>query len=243
MRYRFSGDFSLNQPSPATAVLASGGLDSSILLVQLAKQGAAIPVYVRLGHAWEAAELHGLRQFIAAARRREPQLQIGDIQQLHMPVADVYGDHWSIAGGPAPAAGTPDDAVFLPGRNMLLCTKAALWCQLNGIRQLALGVLSGNPFEDSSSEFFNHMQNMLNAAGLPEIRIDQPLQGYTKNRLLETGAGLPLELTFSCLSPAGGLHCGVCNKCDERRNAFRCLGFDATCYANSAAPSHTGASH
>jgi 7-cyano-7-deazaguanine synthase len=35
------------------------------------------------------------------------------------------------------------------------------------------------------------------------------------------GRDLPLELTFSCIAPAGELHCGRCNKCAERRAAFR----------------------
>ena len=32
---------------------------------------------------------------------------------------------------------------------------------------------------------------------------------------------LPLHLTLTCISPRDGLHCGVCNKCNERRMAFK----------------------
>ena len=39
------------------------------------------------------------------------------------------------------------------------------------------------------------------------------------------GRGLPLELTFSCISPLRGLHCGHCNKCAERQAAFRDAGW------------------
>jgi 7-cyano-7-deazaguanine synthase len=38
---------------------------------------------------------------------------------------------------------------------------------------------------------------------------------------MELGSELPLALTFSCISPRGGLHCGACNKCAERQAAFR----------------------
>jgi 7-cyano-7-deazaguanine synthase len=48
------------------------------------------------------------------------------------------------------------------------------------------------------------------------------------------GDGLPLELTFSCLRPVGGLHCGRCNKCAERRRGFAEAGLpDPTQYANA----------
>jgi 7-cyano-7-deazaguanine synthase len=42
---------------------------------------------------------------------------------------------------------------------------------------------------------------------------------------------LPLELTFSCIRPAGERHCGSCNKCAERRQAFASAGLkDPTDY-------------
>jgi 7-cyano-7-deazaguanine synthase len=40
------------------------------------------------------------------------------------------------------------------------------------------------------------------------------------------GRDMPLELTFSCLAPVAGLHCGRCNKCAERQAAFRDAGID-----------------
>ena len=36
----------------------------------------------------------------------------------------------------------PDEAVFLPGRNALLTIKAALWCQMHGINELAVATLA-----------------------------------------------------------------------------------------------------
>jgi 7-cyano-7-deazaguanine synthase len=49
---------------------------------------------------------------------------------------------------------------------------------------------------------------------------------------MRLGAGLPLEHSFSCIEPMAGLHCGRCNKCGERKAAFRMADMnDPTCYA------------
>ena len=65
------------------------------------------------------------------------------------------------------------------------------------------------------------------------LPIETPLAGVTKGEVVRRGAGLPLELTFSCLSPtADHRHCGMCNKCAERRRGFAAAGVpDPTVYA------------
>ncbi len=58
------------------------------------------------------------------------------------------------------------------------------------------------------------------------ITISRPFEHLTKNEVMQLGRHLPLELTFSCLAPVDGLHCGACNKCAERRRAFQSVGID-----------------
>ena len=54
-----------------------------------------------------------------------------------------------------------------------------------------------------------------------------------KQQVMAAARGVPLELTFSCISPVRGLHCGRCNKCAERRAAFRDAGLtDRTAYVD-----------
>lgn len=210
-------------PHSTAGLLVSGGLDSSILLAHLlAGQNRVQPFYVRFGLAWQEAELAALRQFMASLdnARLEP------LVMLDMPVADLYGNHWSITGREAPGADTPDEAVFLPGRNLLLAVKAAVWCQLHGVETLALAPLRSNPFPDVSPDFFDHFEALLNRGPIGRVRIVRPFAHLSKRQVMELGQNYPLEHTFSCISPQGRMHCGACNKCAERQEAFRLIGRD-----------------
>ncbi|HEV3120121.1 MAG TPA: 7-cyano-7-deazaguanine synthase, partial [Gemmataceae bacterium] len=190
---------------PAIAVLTSGGVDSAILLAESRKSRAAVwPLYVRSGLAWEEAELHHLTKFIE--RIASPALR--PLQILELPVADLYGAHWSLTGANVPDAQSPDEAVYLPGRNLLLLAKSLLWCHLHGVAAVALAVLKGNPFSDATAEFFEACQNMVNASVNGHVQVLRPYDKLTKREVVLRGKGLPLALTFSCIRPTGGKHCG-----------------------------------
>jgi len=210
-----------------TGVLVSGGVDSCALLARLLHEGNVQPFYVRCGLVWETVELPSLRAFLrAAATPRLAELVIFDL-----PLADLYGDHWSIAGRDVPDARTPDEAVYLPGRNALLCIKPAIWCAMHGVEELALATLAGNPFADATDEFFADFQRAMDRATGGRVTVRRPFARMEKKDVLRLEPDLPWERTFSCIAPVGGLHCGRCNKCAERQRAFRLAGFaDPTHY-------------
>jgi 7-cyano-7-deazaguanine synthase len=212
------------------AALVSGGADSAVLAVDLLRRfDRVFPIYVRFGLRWESVELAALRAFLKDVDR--PGLM--PLALLDEPVADVYGDHWSTEGGGlVPGEESPDEAVYLPGRTLLLAAKAAVWCRLRGISALALGTLASNPFPDSTPGFDRDLEAVFNRALGGPFRLIRPFAGLGKADVLRLGVGLPLWLTFSCLRPVDGLHCGRCNKCAERRRGFREQGrVDRTTYA------------
>jgi 7-cyano-7-deazaguanine synthase len=215
--------------SEITGVLASGGLDSSILIKCLLDAGQRVkPFYIRSDLYWQAEEERSLKRYLEAVAAWE----LEPLTVLELPLADLYGDHWSITGRNVPAAGTPDEAVYLPGRNALLAIKAALWCQMHNIGVLAVATLESNPFEDASASFFHHLRLAISAVQSRPFRLTRPFAGLAKQQVMELGRTFPLELTFSCIAPRNGLHCGRCNKCDERRAAFQLSGVnDRTNYA------------
>lgn len=225
---------SIHPDKSTVGLLLSGGLDSSILLGQLAREGRSIqPFYMRFGLFWETAELQAVQNYLAAVASPG----IRPLLVFELPLADIYGQHWSVTGQDVPDFDSPDQAVFLPGRNALLAIKAAFWCQMHQVRDLALATLSSNPFPDATAHFFRDLESVLKTALSADLRLLRPFEHFSKRQVMQAGRDLPLELTFSCIAPVGGLHCGACNKCVERMNAFRLIERDDhTEYATGPAP-------
>jgi 7-cyano-7-deazaguanine synthase len=212
------------------AVLASGGLDSAVLVADLARAARVHPVYVEQGLRWEAQEKRALEKFLGALG----DARIAKLTVLRAPAAELYGPtHWSLSGRGVPDAASEDAAVFLPGRNVLLLGLAAVWASVRGIHRVAIGSLGGNPFPDGTPEFFRDFAAVLSRGLGHEIVVEAPYRGMHKKDLLRAHAALPLELTLTCIAPREtGAHCGACNKCEERRRAFREAAVeDRTVYA------------
>lgn len=214
---------STDSTASPTGLLLSGGLDSCILLRHLLDEGHDVrPFYVRTGLFWQREELLAVERFLRATNSSRLQ----GLVLLDMPLADLYGDHWSVTGRGVPDASTADEAVYLPGRNALLAIKPAIWCRQHGIETLALAILRSNPFSDATPAFFAAFETMLRRAVGATVRMVRPFAEYDKRQVMQRGQHEPLALTFSCIAPTGGLHCGICNKCAERINAFRLIGAD-----------------
>jgi 7-cyano-7-deazaguanine synthase len=217
------------EPAGALAVLVSGGADSAILVGEAVGSYKAVhPLYIRTHSAWEEVEIAHLRRFLTAIAA--PVLR--PLHVLDLPVTDLYGRHWSITGDGVPDHFSADEAVFLPGRNVLLLSKALVWCSLNNVPELALAILNGNPFPDATPEFFSAFAGAVNAATGSAVNVIRPYANLSKAEVLRRGRSLPLDATFSCIRPAGARHCGRCNKCAERSKAFLAAGIpDLTPYA------------
>src|SRR5690606_16658438 len=115
---------------------------------------------------WETAELATLAKFLSAASNATTE----SLTILEQPVGDLLGQHWALTGNDAPDDSTPDEAVYLPGRNALLLAKSVLWCQLQGIRELALGHLATNPFDDATDDFLQRFLSAMNLGASVAVR-------------------------------------------------------------------------
>jgi 7-cyano-7-deazaguanine synthase len=229
-----------------TAVLLSGGLDSTVLLADEATRGEVQPIYVSVGLAWESGERAMVSRFLAHSRLGA---RVRPLVSLSVDMRDVYAaTHWAMRGQP-PAYHTADEDVYLPGRNIVLLGKAGVYCAAAKLDRLVLGTLEHNPFPDATPAFRAAMARTLTLGLAHDLRIDAPYSGSSKAQVVARGIelGVPFELTLSCMSPGIGKresgignresrvasripnpetprHCGLCSKCRERHDAFIELG-------------------
>lgn len=198
-------------------VLASGGVDSGVLLGERLSRGDEVfPLYVRCGLRWEAAELLWLRRYLRALARMRLPGRLRPLTVASAPVAPLLQGHWSLRGRGVPSASASWDSVYLPGRNLLLLTQAGIFCATRRIPAATMAVLKGNPFLDATPAFRRRMEAVLVAAVGRRVRIEAPFSGFSKARALKHVPGLPLHLTISCLQPVRRASCGRCSKCAER---------------------------
>lgn len=196
-----------------------------------ARHAPVHPVYVGTGLAWEVEELAALDRLLA---ERPFAGALAPLVRLMFTAEDLYPPtHWALRGEP-PAFDTPDEEVYLTGRNVMLLSKAAIYCALHRIGRIAIGPLAGNPFPDATPAFFDAMARALSLGLAHPIEVAAPLATLHKSDVIRLGLdlGVPLELTLSCMNPQAGRHCGRCSKCRERRDAFADAGIaDPTAYA------------
>jgi 7-cyano-7-deazaguanine synthase len=221
------------EPTQTIGVLFSAGLDSAVLLAHAARSGPAQPIYVQAGLAWERQERACATRLLESAPfsgRVEP------LVTLTVDMRDVYpSQHWAVRGE-APAFDTPDEDVYLEGRNVVLLAKASVYLARARIARVMLGPLAGNPFPDATPEFFAAMGRALSLGLAWDLTIEAPFAAMHKADVIGRGVelGVPFELTLSCMQPRDARHCGQCSKCRERRDGFREAGVvDPTVYAEA----------
>jgi 7-cyano-7-deazaguanine synthase len=232
------------------AVLLSGGLDSAVLVADEATRSEVQPIYVSAGLAWEAAERAIVERLLASPAL---QTRVAPLVTLSVDMGDVYAaTHWAMTGRP-PAWETPDEDVYLPGRNIVLLGKAGVFCAVARIERLVMGTLAHNPFPDATPAFRSAIAHALSLGLAHPLQVDAPYAEVSKAQVIRRGAalGVPFDLTLSCMNPGLSigsgdrsphavpspvpLHCGACSKCRERHDAFLEAGLsDPTAYANRA---------
>lgn len=202
------------------ATLVGSGIPSMALLEEMGKKyKMVVPIYIVCGFIWEPAERFWLRRFHRQLKRRNN--SIGELIDISLPIKTIYRrGYWATDGGEVPGPYAAESLMELPGRNISLLTVGSIFCNVNGIRELAIGTLASCNFPDATQAFYKQFEELTNTGMRKKVKILTPLGQIKRSTIIKKSDDLPIDLTFSCINPKGHNHCGNCYKCGERRRAF-----------------------
>ena len=110
---------------------------------------------------------------------------------------------------------------FLPHRNLLLATCAAMTAAAGGIPAIALGIVGGADiaYPDTTPGFLRRLRRLLRLSA--DVRVLAPFAAKTKDDVARFGweRGFDYGLTYSCHRQSR-LHCGRCLGCIERHRTL-----------------------
>lgn len=211
-------------------LLHSGGLDSTVLLYQLRREGHGVRCLgVNYGqrHARELAAAQSICKAVGVEHRA---VDLGSIAPL-------------LAGSaltddlPVPQSAYDMETMkttVVPNRNMILISIATAWAVSLTYDAVAYAAHGGDHeiYPDCRPEFAAAMDRVMQLCDWHVVRLRPEFVGKSKADLVRMGheMGVPFEQTWSCYL-GGEAHCGKCGTCVERRGAFAAAGIaDPTRY-------------
>ena len=205
-------------------MIASGGLDSTVLAYWLAARGTELTLLsfdygqrhrVELDHAAKIAGIlecpHEIVDVSAVGR-----LLVGSaLTDNEVAVPDGYYTDESMR------------ATVVPNRNAIMLDIAVAMAVARKADVVAFGAHAGDHaiYPDCRPEFVERFTRSARTANegllVDEFGILAPFVHLSKTDIVRIGAalGVPFERTWSCYR-GGTVHCGTCGTCTERREAF-----------------------
>lgn len=202
-----------------TAILVSGGIDSTVLLYRLMAEGRDLtPIYINYGQIPSPGELSAIKSILPSNLiDRLAVINLPEIRSLgsgslvgEYPINLTSKEHWF-------------KAEFFPNRNMILISLAAAYCYKIGIHNIAVGFVGENSYSDTTIAFVNAMAAALRTS-VGNILIFAPYAEQSREVVITDAVkyNVPIERTFSCNS-LGDRHCQYCISCFEREQAIERL--------------------
>lgn len=208
-------------------VIASGGLDSTVVATLLVKQG------------FDVTLLHFNYRHRAEKKEKEAIYKIA--QFLSVPVIEIDTNLFKLIGH-SPLIGEGEinkidmgreGAEFahewVPARNLIFYSIAIALAEAWGYDYIASGINleEASAYPDNEMEFVRLLDKVVPYATSPQkkVRLLMPVGHLVKHEIVKLGLeiGAPLHLTWSCYE-GGEKHCGRCGPCYMRRWAFKING-------------------
>lgn len=229
-----------------TVLIYSGGLDSTVLLYDLAvRQSRAVFALSidygqrhrhELAHAAHIVELLN-NEALPAKPVQHHVLDLSNMRPL------LKGSSQTDNGVSVPHGHYAEESMKLtvvPNRNMVMLSLATAWAISEKADDVAYAAHAGDHaiYPDCRPAFRDAMNSAMHKADWHLVNLNTPYIGMTKADIVRHGAklGVPFKITYSCYEGEAFKHCGKCGTCTERIEAFALAGvIDPTEYALKAA--------
>ncbi len=220
-------------------VLASGGLDSTVLMHLLVKELGEKPLVIHFRY--------GQRHYI------ESQMLQAQAKVLELPVHEIDMKWWGqMLEGSAltntlkrvphikEVLGHPQPPTYVPMRNMILLSIAASIAESNKVERVYYAAQRHDQYGywDTTPEFVEAINSVFGLNRLNKIQVVTPLIDHKKADIVRFGQRLDVcfELTHSCYNPRyeyidgtqemKAISCRYCPTCSERLKGFEEVGIE-----------------
>jgi 7-cyano-7-deazaguanine synthase len=210
---------------PRTLVVASGGLDSTVVATLLHRSGREVTLlHFQYGCHAELREAQAVRQ--VAQFLGVESIFIDHAWLGRLGASALTEDHRAIAPG---REGAELPREWVPARNMEMISQACCVADAQSFDFIALGtnLEEGGAYPDNTQEFIQIMNQASSLGTRARAVVEAPVGNLVKHEIVRLGleVGAPLHLTWSCYRN-GPLHCGQCGPCFMRKTAFRMNGVE-----------------
>jgi 7-cyano-7-deazaguanine synthase len=203
-----------------TVVIASAGLDSTVVAAKLKAEGHDIRLlHFRYGCQAEDRECE---RVAAIAARLGVGATFVDLPLRSFGASTLFASASAVVDG---IGGAEYAYEWVPARNLVFISVAMAWAEANGYHAVALGnnLEEAGAYPDNEEQFTTHLDAAA-AYAVREgyaMRVLAPVGNLMKHEIVALGLalGAPLDATWSCYR-GGDVHCGTCGPCFMRRTAF-----------------------
>lgn len=196
-------------------LLASGGLDSTVLAYKLeAENKNIIILFLDYGQHCMKKEYETLLHVIPEKYKEQIRIiKVGDVYKESNSRMIKEANLWNDT--------VVAEDLYLPYRNILFLSLASAYAQSLGIKNVYTAFINSNHAKeiDCSMEFFCELEKLLFDYG--STSINMPFREMTKTEVAKLGLSLnvPIEKTYSCQVSSTN-PCGACPNCVDRINAL-----------------------
>ncbi|HUT32764.1 MAG TPA: 7-cyano-7-deazaguanine synthase QueC [Planctomycetota bacterium] len=225
---------------PVAVVLASGGMDSCVLVALAAQEHTVAMLHANYGQRTMGREkraFDAIADFYRVPPGRRLTVDLGHLAA--MGGSALTDRAIAVPEGKLGREGIP--VSYVPFRNANLLSAAASWGEVLGASRIFFGAMEedSSGYPDCRGAFVEAFNRAIEAGTRPETRIEvvAPLLHLTKAEVVRRGTelGAPFHLTWSCYQ-GEDVACGRCDSCLLRLRGFREAGVpDPISYASAEA--------